>query len=162
MTLFTARNSYIFLLVCVVGLMGYGLYSQYVDGLQPCPLCMTQRFFYCLIGLWALLALLQRPGAIGRKVYAVLLSLSALGGIASAGRQVWLQHLPPEQVPACGPDLAYMLDVLPFNEVLIALIAGDGNCAEIDWQFLGLSMAEWSLLWFIVLLLVSIRTALRS
>lgn len=144
---------YALMLISIIGLMGYGLYSQYVDGLEPCPLCMTQRVFFCLIGALALLALLQSPAALGQRVYAVLLALAAAGGIAAAGRQVWLQHLPPELVPACGPSLQYMLETFPFSESLKMLLLGDGNCAEVDWQFLGFSMAEWALAWFVGFLL---------
>lgn len=77
------------------------------------------------------------------------MAISAAGGLAAAGRQVWLQHLPPELVPACGPSLEYMLETFPFAEALKMLILGDGNCAEVDWTFIGFSMAEWSLAWFI-------------
>ncbi len=156
------RTTYLLLFICIVGLMSYGLYSQYVNGLEPCPLCMTQRFFYCLMGVLALLAWLQHPKVWGNRVYAGLISLSGVGGIASAGRQVWLQHLPAEQVPACGPSLSYMFDVLPWQQTLQALLTGDGNCAEVVWQWWGLSMGEWSLLWFIALTGVAVWQGWRK
>jgi disulfide bond formation protein DsbB len=123
---------------------------------------MTQRFFYCLIGAIALLAALHNPNGIGRRVYGLLVSLAAMGGLASAGRQVWMQHLPPEQVPACGPSLEYMLETFPVSETLKMLVTGDGNCAEIDWLFLGLSMGEWSLLWFAAFFVGAIWLAFRK
>ena len=155
----TPRLINIVLVACVIGLMGYGLYSQYIDGLIPCPLCMTQRIFYCLFGLFALLGALHLARY---KIYATLMAISALGGVAAAGRQVWLQHLPPELVPACGPSLEYMLETFPFAEALKMLVLGDGNCAEVDWVFMGFSMAEWSLAWFIAFLAASLWQLFRK
>ena len=106
----TPRLINILLLACVIGLMGYGLYTQYVEGLIPCPLCMTQRIFYCLFGFFAFLGALHLARY---KIYAAFMLISAGGGVAAAGRQVWLQHLPPELVPACGPSLEYMLETFP-------------------------------------------------
>lgn len=146
MPLPTTKQTWLLILLSTIGLMAYALYTQYVEYLEPCPLCMTQRFFYVLVGLFALLALLHRRG---QRWYAGLGLLSAIGGAAVAGRQVWLQHLPPDQVPACGPSLAYMLETFPLGQTLKTLVSGDGNCAEVDWTFLTLSMAEWSLLCFV-------------
>ena len=145
MALPTIRQSNAFIVLAVIGMMSYALYTQYYLFLQPCPLCITQRLFYVLIGLFALFALLQ-PNKY--KLYAMLAMLSAFGGMATAGRQVWLQHLPPDQVPACGPDLGYMLETFSLSETLITMLRGDGNCAEVVWTFAGLSMGEWSLACF--------------
>lgn len=161
MTLPNHRQSYAIIALSVTALMSYGLYTQYYEGLEPCPLCMTQRFFYCLIGAFALLGFVHKPASTGRKVYGGLMALAASGGIASAGRQVWIQHLPPEQVPACGPSLEYMLEAFPFSQTLKMLITGDGNCAEVIWSFVGLSMGEWSLLWFIGFFIASTWLVLR-
>ena len=144
--------------VAIAGLFGYALYTQYVDGLEPCPLCMTQRGFYLLTAAVALIAALHNRGT---RIYGGLLALAALGGAAVAGRQVWLQHLPPDQVPACGPSLEYMMETLPFGTVLLRMFQGDGNCAVVDWQLLGLSMAEWSLLCFAGLAAIGLWQALR-
>lgn len=152
----TPRLAFALIAAVIAALYGYALYAQHVLGLIPCPLCMTQRLFYALAGVAALLAALHNPGYRGRQLYAGLVALAALGGAAVAGRQVWLQHLPPEQVPACGPSLEYMLETMPFRNVLQTLLQGDGNCAIIDWTFLGLSMAEWSLIWFIGILLAGL------
>ena len=134
------------IMLSTIGLMSYALYTQYFEYLEPCPLCMTQRLFYILIGLFAFIALFHRPKT---KLYAVLTTLSAIGGAAFASRQVWLQHLPPDQVPACGPSLQYMLETFPISEALMTMIRGDGNCAEVVWTFLGFSMGEWSLACFV-------------
>ena len=118
-----------------------------------------QRGFYYLAGI-AFLA-----GAVhGRFIpaYGSLAALFALGGAGAAGRQVWLQHLPPDKVPQCGPDLAFMLKNLPLSRTLEKLFTGTGECAVVDWTFLGLSIAEWSLAWFLALFAYALWLALRG
>jgi disulfide bond formation protein DsbB len=140
-------------------LLGYGYYLQYVQGLDPCPLCLVQRgFFYALLAT-SMLAAIHNPGRAARMAYGGLLSLFAAGGFATAARQVWLQHLPPERVPACGPDLYFMLDNFPLSRVLQTLVQGTGECAKVDWTFLGLSIAEWSLGWFALFFLYGLWLA---
>ncbi len=151
MILVTSKQTNLAIVASVIGLMGYGLYTQYYEFLDPCPLCMTQRLFYILIGLFAFIALFHLRR---QKVYAALAGLSAIGGAATAGRQVWLQHLPPDQVPACGPSLEYMLETFPIGQTLRTMITGDGNCAEVVWTFMGFSMPEWSLLCFVGFIVV--------
>jgi disulfide bond formation protein DsbB len=133
------------------GLMGFALFAQHVLLLDPCPLCVFQRVAVISIGIIFLVAALHNPYGAGRIVYAVLLVLAAGAGAAVAGRHAWLQQLPPDQVPSCGPGLDYMLDTLPFTEVLSNVFRGSGECAEIVWQFLGLSMPGWVLVWMIAL-----------
>jgi disulfide bond formation protein DsbB len=154
----TPRRLFLLSALFIAALFGYALKTQYVDGLEPCPLCMTQRGFYVLAFLFALLGALH---AGGRRPWAALMAASALGGAGVAGRQVWLQHLPADQVPACGPSLEFMLQRYPFSDVLVRLFTGDGNCAEVDWSLLGLSMAEWSLLCFLGLAAVGLWQLLR-
>ncbi len=149
--LLSARQTYIAIVLSCVGLLGYALYTEIYQGLIPCALCMTQRFFYVLTALFALFAAIQNPGMVGRRVYVGLMFSASALGAAVAGRQVWLQHLPEDQVPACGPSLEYLLDTLPFSEAFTTLMLGDGNCAEVVWTFLGLSMPNWSLICFVVL-----------
>lgn len=108
-----------------------------------------------------LVAALHGPGRAGGIVYSVLGLLFALGGAGVAARHVWLQHLPPEKVPACGPDLAFMLQNLPFSRTLEKLFSGSGQCAEVKWRFLGMSIPEWSLLWFSALALFAIWLVAR-
>ncbi len=141
----------IVIVVAISGLLGYAYYTQYVEYLDPCPLCLTQRFFYFLSGIFALLALFKVRSVLWQKTLSVLVFVSSLGGIGTAARQVWLQHLPPDQVPECGPGLQYWIDNMPFLKTIELLFKGDGNCAEVDWTFLGLSMAAWSLLMFVLL-----------
>ena len=127
------------------GLMAYALYAQHVLGLEPCPLCIFQRVAVIVLGGLFLLAALHPAGNAGRRVYAALLGLIALAGIGVAGRHVWLTTLPPERVPACGPGLDFMLESFPLREALAMVLSGSGECAAVDWHFLGLSMPAWVL-----------------
>lgn len=120
-----------------------------------------QRAFYYAVAAVFLVAALHGPGRVGGIVYSVFGLLFALGGAGVATRHVWLQHLPPDKVPACGPDLAYMLQNLPFSRTLEKLFSGSGQCAEVKWRFLELSIPEWSLLWFSALALFAIWLIVR-
>ena len=131
-------------LICV-GMMGFALYAQHGLLLEPCPLCVLQRFAVIGLGIVFLLAALHNPLGLTRYLYAGLLLLIAAGGATVAGRHAWLQRLPEDQVPACGPGLDYMWENFPFAEVINMVFQGSGECAEIAWQFLGLSMPEWVL-----------------
>lgn len=142
-------------------LLGFGYYLQYVEGLNPCPLCLVQRgFFYAVAGT-CVIAALHAPQAWGRTVYGFVAALFAAGGFAAAARQVWLQHLPPDRVPQCGPDLYFMLENFPLSRVLKTLVQGTGECAVVDWTFLGFSIAEWSLGWFALFFLYALWLAAR-
>lgn len=152
----SAHQIHIAIVLCCAALLGYALYTQYFQGLIPCALCMTQRFFYVVIAATALLAAIHKPAIVGRRIYVGLMVAGSAFGAAVAGRQVWLQHLPEDQVPACGPSLEYILDTLPLSEAFTTLMMGDGNCAEVVWTFLGQSMPTWSLIWFVVLGLVAL------
>jgi disulfide bond formation protein DsbB len=143
-------------------LLGFGYYLQYGQGLEPCPLCLVQRaFFYAVLGTFALGAI-HAPKRGGNAVYGGLAAFFAVGGIVTAGRQVWLQHLPADKVPACGPDLYFMLQNFPLQQAVAKLFAGSGECAAVDWTFLGLSIAEWSLAWFAVLVVYALWLAVRG
>ena len=145
----------------VVAMLFAVFFLQKHLGLAPCPLCVTQRGFMILTGLFALLAALHNPGVAGRRLYAGLCLLAAAGGAAVAGRHVWLQSLPEDQVPACGPSLGYLLDTLPLSEAFSVIMMGDGNCADTAWTFLGLSIPAQTLAGFIVLALLSLWQLLR-
>jgi protein dithiol:quinone oxidoreductase len=143
-------------------LLAFGFYLQYFDDQDPCPLCLVQRgFYFCLLLSFATAAI-HAPGTTGNKVYSAVALLFAAGGAGVAGRQVWLQHLPADLVPACGPDLYFMLENLPLARTIEKLFKGSGQCAEVTWRFLSLSIAEWSLLWFVLFGLVALWIALRG
>ena len=142
-------------------LLGYAYYSQMVSGLEPCPLCIFQRIGFIALGIVFVIAAAHNPGRLGARVYGVLIALTAIGGGAVAARHVYLQNLPPEQVPECGPGLDYMLDVFPLGETLSMVFTGSGECADVQWTFLGLSMPAWVLVWFVILGSVGLLRNLR-
>lgn len=142
-----ARPLFFALFVTCFGLLGAGLYLQHVVGLQPCPMCIMQRYAFVVVGLIALTASLQGPGTTGARIYAGLIGLAALTGAGIAARQSWMQIYPPE-FPECGPGLEYMLDSFPLGQSLPMIFRGAGDCSAIDWTFLGLSLANWSLICF--------------
>ncbi len=150
------------IVVAVTGLLSFGYYLQYYLYLNPCPLCMTQRFFYYVCGIVALLGLFLVRKKVAMKVFSAIIALSAIGGLVTAGRQIWLQHLPPDQVPECGLGLQYWLANEPFVQTLRLLFAGDGNCAEVQWRFLGLSIADWSFFWFACIFLAAVYLLFRK
>ena len=131
-------------------------------GFSPCPLCIFQRIGLIIMGIFALMSALFNPKS---KIIRLLLWLGSVAGIgwstAVAARHVWLQHLPADQVPSCGPGLDYWLDTLPILQVFKEVFAGSGECASVDWTFIGLSIPEQSLILFSVLLLVHVLILLR-
>ncbi len=146
----------------IAGLMGVAFYLQYVEGLEPCPLCMAQRIAFMALGLVFLVAFIHGPRGGGGKVYAVLGSLIGLAGLALASRQLWLQSLPADEVPVCGPGLEYMLQAFPLSEVLTMMLKGTGECAEVQWVFLGLSIPGWTAVAFVGFVILWSFTALRK
>lgn len=150
------RTWYVGVVLACAGLLAYALWLQHRMFLDPCPLCIFQRVAFAWIGVVALVAAIHDPRGTGRWFYGVLLTLGAGAGTYIAGRHIWLQNLPPDQVPECGPGLSYMMDTLPFMDVLSAVLAGDGSCAEVQWNFLGLSMPGWTLVWYVGLGLITL------
>ena len=148
-------------LVCVITI-GIVLYMEHVMFLQPCGLCITQRVFVIFTGLVCLVSAIHNPGANGQKTYALLAATMPIFGSYFAGRQIWLQHLPEDQVPACGPGLTYIYDNFPFMETLNFLLKGDGNCAEVVFRFLGLSIPEMAMVAFVLLFSTCMYMAFRK
>jgi protein dithiol:quinone oxidoreductase len=140
--------SFLGFLGCVTGL-AFALYLQHFRGFDPCPMCVFQRVAMAAAGAFFLLGAIHGPTGAGRWWYAALAGIAAIGGALIAGRHVWLQNLPADQVPACGPTLDYLLGMLPVMEVVQMVLKGDGNCAKIDAQWLGLSLPTWTLIAFI-------------
>lgn len=147
--LFTRRFFFAAVAGISIALFSFAMYLQLQLGLHPCPLCITQRVFVLLVGLAALSGLIFGPKKLFWWLHAALIALLCMAGAGVAGRHVWLQHLPEDQVPACGPGLGYLFDNFPLAQALRTLFAGDGNCAETVWTFLGLSIPEWTLINFI-------------
>lgn len=118
---------------------------------------MFQRVCLVGVGFLCLLGLLIRPAKVGSKCLAFGAAVCSLLGLSIAGRQVWLQHLPADQVPECGPDLSYMLEVNPLTDVIKTVLSGSGECAEVQWSLLGFSMPEWMVLIFLIMVIVSLK-----
>jgi disulfide bond formation protein DsbB len=128
------------------GMMAYALYAEHVLMLMPCPLCVFQRMAVIALGVVFLIASIHNPSGKGRYVYTALITAAAAAGIGVSGRHVWLQNLPADEVPACGPGFDYIVDAFPLADALKMIFSGSGECATIDWQLLGLSMPAWVLI----------------
>jgi len=148
-------------LICIA-LLGYALFVQFVQKIEPCPFCIFQRIAFAATGLLFLLGALhgpKRPG--GRRTYGVLAFVAAVTGIGIAGRHVWLQVFPPE-MPSCGPGWDYLVETNTWLGVLQKVLGAKGDCSTIDWSFLGLSMPMWSLAWFVALALWALHAGFKS
>lgn len=132
------------------------IYIEPFKSMNPCPMCMMQRAVFVVLGVIALVAAVHNAKSFMRRVYGGLLSLFAFIGAGIAGRQIWLQNLPEDKVPACGPGLDYMLEVFPLLEVIEMAIRGTGDCAEVQWVFLGLSIPGWSLIAFLGIAMIGL------
>lgn len=145
--------------VCA-GLLGFALYLQYFANLEPCPLCMLQRVAFIFLGLVYLIGALHGPARAGYRVYAGLAAATAATGVGLAARHVWLQYNPP-QFASCAGDLYSQLERLPLGRVIANAIRATGDCAKVDWTLLHLSIAEWSLVWFVLFTLGTLGLLLR-
>lgn len=162
MRMFEPRPWFFAVAFICAALLAFALYLQHAMFVEPCPLCVLQRVGFVWIGLAALVAAAHNPGRTGRRVYASLLLLGVVAGGSVAGRHIWLQNLPPEQVPDCGMGLNYMLETMPFSEVFSEVFHGSGECAEIHWTLAGLSMPYWTLFWYIVIGLITLGVLVRA
>jgi disulfide bond formation protein DsbB len=139
-------------LYCLMMMLVAMIYFQHYLSLDPCPLCVMQRVFVISTAVIVMLAFLHNPGVPGRKVYSVLAMLPTLAGIATSLRHVWLQSLPKDKLPECGPGLDYLMNVFSYVEALQKVFLGSGECGDVLWSFLGLTIPGWTLVAFLVLL----------
>jgi disulfide bond formation protein DsbB len=143
------RCLFVYAFALCVALIATALVFQHVMNLEPCPLCIFQRVFVMGLGAVMLVAAIHNPAALGRRVYGALTVAIGTLGVIVAGRHVWLQNLPEDQVPECGPGLSYMLEAFPMFEALELVFKGSGECAAVQWVFLGLSIPGWTLVIFV-------------
>ena len=155
--LISARWYWVGLIGCSALLAIAYFYFQQSLGLAPCPLCMFQRAALVGVAAFCLLGIVFRPKKLGSKLLAFGATLSSLIGLGIAGRQVWLQHLPADKVPECGPGLDFMLEMNPLFDVITTVLSGSGECAEVKWSLLGFSMPEWMVLVFVVITLICLK-----
>jgi disulfide bond formation protein DsbB len=158
----TPRLAYFFGFLVCASLLGYALYLQYFEYQDPCPLCIFQRIAFLAMGIVFLIGAVHGPRRVGVYVYSTLIVLIGAVGASIAIRHVWIQHLPADQVPECGPGLSYMLDRLPFTAMLEKVFRGSGECAHIGWTFMGITIPELALIFYVLLLLLSIAVAVMA
>lgn len=134
---------------CAV-LLVFAYYLQFAHDMEPCPLCVFQRIGFFVLGGAFLSAGVHTPHRGGTRVYAVVLLAIAAVGSGLAARHIWIQSLPPDQVPACGPGLDYLFETLPLADAVRMVLQGSGECAQVD-RLLGISLPSWSLAGFVAL-----------
>ncbi|HKM36252.1 MAG TPA: disulfide bond formation protein B [Thiopseudomonas sp.] len=162
MQLPATRTLFLLAFLGCLGMIAAALYLEHIVGLEPCPLCHVQRLAVLLFALVCLLATLHNPARLGQRIYALLGMLAAALGIATAGRQIWLQGLPEDQLPSCLPPMEFMLEAFPLQEIISKMLHGTADCAAIDWTLLGLNIAQLSMISFITMCLFSVFVLLRK
>ncbi|GAB3051269.1 disulfide bond formation protein B [Acinetobacter apis] len=149
-------------LASIIG-MSFALYLEHWKGLNPCPLCIFQRVGLMAMGLFALIGFIHHPAQnVLKRIYALLAAIGILWSVGVAARHVWIQHLPADEVPSCGPGLNYLVEAFPMKDVLTQVFTGSGECAKIDWTLLGMSLPMWSLFFFIVLAVIALYQVFRK
>ena len=144
----STRPFFAALFVACAGLLAFAIYLQEEVGLEPCPMCILQRYAFTALAIVALVAALHGPRGTALKAYGGLLALIAVAGAGVAIRQSYIQHYPPK-ISSCGTDLEFLVNTFPLSQALPKIFAGSADCAIVTWRFLGLSIAEWALVWFV-------------
>lgn len=156
----TPRVVFAGMFLACVGLVAYALYLQHTQGLEPCPMCILQRYAFIAIAVVALAAALHNPRGTGLVLYSGLVVFFAIAGGGTAIRHSWLQHFPVKSY-SCGADLGYLLNTFPLGKALPTIFQGTGECSKVDWKLFGLSIPEWALVWFVILAATAIVAAIR-
>ncbi len=156
------RAAFIAIAAVCAALLAYGIYYLQEElGLEPCPMCILQRYALIAVGVTALVAGIHGPRAWGVRIYGALIVLFSIAGGGVAIRHSYLQHFPPK-FESCGSDLDFLLGNFPLTQALPKIFAGTGSCSKVDWKFLGLSIPEWTLVWFVIFAAVAIWAALAQ
>jgi disulfide bond formation protein DsbB len=153
---FRPRTWFFLGFVACMSLLGVGAYLQLVENLEPCPLCISQRIGIFVTGITFLVAAIHNPSIRGIKMYALAGVFTALAGAAISIRHIWIQHLPADKVPECGPGLEYVFNNFPLSDTIKLMLNGSGDCAKVDWTLLGFSIPELTLLAFLSLAALSL------
>ena len=154
------RRVWLLIALGCIGLLAFGLYLQHVVGLEPCPMCIVQRYVMILIAVFAFFGACL-PSRRAASATGGVLALLAVGGAYVAARQSWLQWYPPEVV-SCGRDFYGMIETFPLKRAIPMIFKGGGDCSQVDWTFLGGSIANWSFVCFVGIALLALLTAWRS
>jgi disulfide bond formation protein DsbB len=160
MSRISARAWFLLGFLCCTGLILIALYLQYFQHLDPCPLCMMQRVAFIALGLIFLIGAIHGPRRAGAKIYAFFGLLASISGLALAARHTWLQFYPPAEV-SCAGDVYSQLERLPLGRFISNALRATGDCSKVDWTMLGLSVAEWSLVWFVILTVLGLYLLFR-
>jgi len=153
---FKARTWFFLGFLSCFSMLAVGAYFQFVEQMEPCPLCISQRIAILLTGITFLVAALHNPAQKGIQRYAVLGAVFALAGSAISARHVWLQNLPPDEAPECSPGLSYIFENFPLSETLKLMLSGTGECADVLWTLFGLSIPGWTFIAFLGLAALSL------
>jgi disulfide bond formation protein DsbB len=153
----------IFSAICLfcIGLLSFGMYLQYVVGVEPCPMCIVQRYAMIGVAVLALLGAILGRSMTMRWLMGLLVILSSLGGAFVAARQSWLQWYPPE-IATCGRDFYGMIESFPLSRAIPMIFRGGGDCTQVDWTFLGGSIANWSFVCFVLMALLMLVSLVAS
>ena len=147
----SSRAIFAGIFVACASLFGFGLILQHAMGLEPCPMCILQRYAFVSIGLVALIAAIHGPVGVGVRVYSFLIAAFAIAGGSVSVRQSLLQRFPAPEASSCmAGDLDFLLGNFPLAQALPKIFAGTGDCAKVEWSLFGLSIAEWALVWFLM------------
>jgi disulfide bond formation protein DsbB len=155
---FTPRVVFAAIFAVCAGLLGYAYYLQEYKGLDPCPMCILQRYAFFAIAIMALAGAIHGPRRIALKLYGALIALFAVAGGGVAIRHSYLQHFPPAR-ETCGTDLEFLLNTFPLTQAFPKIFAGTGSCSKVDWKMLGLSIPEWALVWYVIFAAVALWIA---
>jgi disulfide bond formation protein DsbB len=154
----TPRIVFAFIFVACAGLIALALYLQEEVGLEPCPMCILQRYAFVAVGIVALAGALHGPRGVFLKAYGALIALLAFAGAGVSIRHSWLQHFPPK-MESCGTDVEFLVNTFPISQALPKIFAGTGSCSKVDWKMLGLSIPEWALVWFAIFAVLALWIA---
>lgn len=143
-----------FSLIAVLLMLAFSIEEYY--SINPCPLCILQRVDLVFLGIIFLFGASLNLNKAGQIFIGIFVSIISLSGIALALRQVWLQHLPPNSSSDCGASLQYLMKILPFDQVVRKVLEGSAECSQTTWEFLHISMAGWSLIWFVIFFLFGV------
>lgn len=153
------RRMLVLVSVGCVALLAFGLYLQHVVGLEPCPMCIVQRYALVLVAIVAGITAIAKSKSLLITGSSLLVLISGLGAFVAA-RQSFLQWYPPE-VASCGRDLYGMIETFPLKRAIPMIFKGSGDCSKVDWTFLGGSIANWSFLCFVVIGLLALTLIVR-
>jgi len=154
---FSKRTEFFLGFLACFSMLAVGAYFQFVESMEPCPLCISQRIAILITGIILLIASIHNPSSSkGIRSYAFSGTITALIGSGISARHVWLQNLPPEEVPECSPGLGYIFENFPLTETFKLMLNGTGECADVLWTLFGISIPGWTFVAFIALAILSL------